>query len=178
MVDKDKSGPTPPFRADNGRFLTEALFWETSRDRLKYPPVFSLKDEGHEDLPSLKAEYLRISDPTEYRFATEVLGSFSHWKLLQSLSWFQPHLEAWRAELDAKLRAESAHAAREILGSDSASDAARLQAAKYLTDRGYERKSQKGRPRKEDVDREAKTLAQTARDWDEDYNRITNGGPH
>jgi hypothetical protein len=168
----EESEGSPSFRADNGRFLTEALFWETNRDRTKNPPVFTLKDEEHEGLPSLKAEYLRIGDPTEYRFATEVLGSFQHWKALTRLGWFQPHLEEMRAELDGLLRAEAAQAAREILGNPGASDAARLQAAKFLSDRGWSSKPGKGRPKKGDVERAAREEATAKGHLEDDYARI------
>jgi hypothetical protein len=164
----------PPFKADNGRFLTEALFWETNRDRTKFAPLFTLKETEHEGLPSLRAEYLRIGDPTEYRFATEVLGSLSHWKLLKSLDWFKPHAEEWAEALDSELRAEAATAARTILNSPDASDAARLQAAKFLSDRGWSKKATKGRPSKEEVVRFTKEEARLSKTYDEDYKRIMN----
>jgi hypothetical protein len=174
---EDTGLAAPPYRAENGRFLTEALFWETSRDRVKYPPVFTLKDHDHEGCRSMKAEYLRVADPTEYEFALEVLGSFSHWKTLASLVWFQPHLAEWRDELDLSLRAAGARSAREILNSKTASEAARLQAAKFLTEKGYNKKATKGRPRKEDVSRAAREMAETGGWVDEDHARII-GGTH
>lgn len=164
----------PPFKADNGRFLTEALFWETNRDRTKYAPLFTLKEEEHEGLPSMRAEYLRIGDPTEYRFATEVLGSFSHWKILRELPWFKPHLAEWQDALDAQLRAEAATAARTILNSESATDAARLQAAKFLSDRAWAKKHTKGRPSKHEVERFTREEAALTKTYEEDYKRIMN----
>lgn len=162
------------FRADNGRFLTEALFWETSRNRDAYAPVFTLKPHEHEGCASMKALYLAERDPTEYQFAMKVLGSWQHWTLLCSLSWFQPHLEEWRSELDVLLRAEAASAARSILSDESASPAAKMQAAKFIANRDYRGREAKGRPKKADIAREARKMAEHSTHTDEDYMRVMN----
>jgi len=160
------------YRAPNGRFLTESLFWETSRDRTAYPPVFTLKPVEHMGVPSLKALYLEARDPTEYRFATTVLGSYEHWRVLCSLAWFTPHIESWREELDLLIRQEAADAAREVMSNSESSPAAKMSAAKFLSERGWERKTTRGRPSKGEVAREARRLAEKSEHVNEDYKRI------
>lgn len=160
------------YRGANGKFLTEALFFETNRDRSVTAPVFTLKDREHEGLPSLKTLYLSYSDPTEYRFSTETLGSFQHWNLLCSLSWFKQHIEEWRAELDAKIKSETVETARAILASTEASEPSRLQAAKFLADHGWETKPKKGRPSKRDVERAAREATEHAGFLTDDWERI------
>jgi len=160
------------YRGANGKFLTEALFFETNRDRSVVAPVFTLKDREHEGLPSLKTLYLSYSDPTEYRFSTEVLGSFQHWNVLCACVWFKPHIEEWRRELDAKIKSSTVVAARSILEDPNASESSRLQAAKFLADHGWETKAKKGRPTKKQVAEAAREQAEHSDFLEDDYARI------
>jgi len=157
----------------NGRFLTEALFWETSRDREAYAPVFTLKPEDHEGLPSLKRLYLEHGDPTEYVFAMKVLGSFQHWEALCSASWFKPHIEEWRNELDLRVQSEAVAVAMRVMESGD-SDAQKLAAARFLTDKGWKPKQGRGRPSKKEVAATAREMAESASWLNEDFNRVMN----
>lgn len=158
----------------NGNYLTESLFFETNRDRRAYKPLFTLKPQEHKGLPSLKEIYLSYRDPTEYKFAREVLGSWQHWELLTSLSWFKPHVDEWRKELMVSLRAEAADAALGVLRDPGAQASTKMQAARFIADKGWDEKPTKGRPKKEDVRREARAMAEESKTLDDDFKRIMN----
>lgn len=158
----------------NGHFLTEALFWETNRNREAYAPLFTLKDREHEGLPSLKQIYLSHRDPTEYKFAMAVFGSLDHWEQLKSLSWFAPYAESWNRELNLLLRSEAANAMLQILADPDASPAAKTQAAKYVSEGGWNERQAKGRPKKADIQKAAREHVETNKHWDDDFARIMN----
>lgn len=159
----------------NGKFLTEALFWETSiRSRDTYPPLFTLKDRDHEGCRSFKQEYLRIADPSEYRVAMELLGSWQHWQTLCACSWFKPYVEQWRGELAQLLLSQSIRAMADVLADPEAAAPSKLSAARYLAEQGWKPKNTKGRPSKADINKEARRIAEMDKDLLEDYNRIMN----
>jgi hypothetical protein len=158
----------------NGKILTEALFWETNRDREAYAPLFTLKPVEHMGCPSLKQIYLEHRDPTEYTFAMSVFGSWQHWEALTSLIWFKPHVEEWRSELAVLLKSEAARAALGVLSDPEAPSANKMQAARFVAEKGWEEKATKGRPKKEDIQKAARQVAETNSHWDEDYKRIMN----
>lgn len=162
----------PEYKDPVGRYFTEGLFWETSRNREKYPPVFTLKDKEHQGCPSLKEQYMLAEDPTEYFFATTVLGSVEHWEQLCRCTWFKPHVTQWRKELDALLRAKAVEIAKQIMTTDERGST-RLSAAKFIVERAWEQKGAKGRPKKADVERAAKELAESNLVLEEDWTRIS-----
>lgn len=168
------SGAQNQLKAANGRFLTEALFYETSRDRVAYPPLFTLKPHEHMGLPSLKQLYLQHRDPTEYQFAMNVLGSWQHWEILCGLSWFAPYVAEWRSELAVLLQSEAAKAALGVLSDNAAPAATKMQAARYIADQGWQPKQGKGRPKKSDIERAAREEARHTKVVEEDYKRILN----
>jgi len=69
-----------------GRFLTHAMFFETRIKNSGYEPTFTFKEQNHEYegviYTSMRRLYLEIADPTEYLFATEILGSWDHLSLI------------------------------------------------------------------------------------------------
>lgn len=163
-----------PYKDTQGRYRTLSLFLETidSDLRDRYQPRFSLKEMDQplgpnhwyynaypEDkpypgckphvVPSMRRLYLEMADPSEYSFAMEILGSDKHWKILQELPWFQPHLAEWRETLDTKLRSEAIQSLRKI--SQSMDEAKALQAAKWLAEGSYKTRREKGRPSSEEV---------------------------
>lgn len=80
-------------KATNGRFLTKALFWETSnvKDRGRYPPKYTLKEEEHTDScgNTYKSAYkIYMESVDEYDAAERILGSQAHWDLLCTCKWF------------------------------------------------------------------------------------------
>jgi hypothetical protein len=140
------------FKDSQSRWRTLSLFWESRHP--DYEPLYTLKEEAHQGLPSLYQFYLDscVDDPTEYTFANTYLGGWSHWKSLKSSKWFKVHLKSWREEL--AVRRESKAVAQMELIRNTADEASptRIQATKWLADRGVEApKPKRGRPSKAEV---------------------------
>lgn len=113
---------------------------------------------------------MEYADPTEYRVAMALLGSFDHWKRLCGLPWFKPHVDRWRAELSARIQSEAVAKTQEIA---KGTGTAALAASKWIAVRGWEGvPSKRGRPAKHEVTKEAKRLAEQQRDVKEDAVRI------
>jgi hypothetical protein len=164
------------FKASNGKYFTRQLFWEQfielpleSRTR---EPLFSL----YNDKPGMinfGKTYVRLADPSGYKVAQEVLdGDYTLWTVLTGCRWFIQAKELWDRELDAKLFSEGMDEIR--LLAKEGMPAQKLAASKYLANKEYkkDRTQSKGRPKREEIDRAAKALADSERDLDEDLKRI------
>lgn len=175
------------YKDNRGRYRTASLFLETydwDLDPLVYQPVWTLADTDKKvdpnhrfyDLypdhtfPSFRRLYLEYMDPVEFRFATEVLGSDRQWKLLQTLKWFQPYLEEWRMALDLKLRSEATRTIRAI--AEDPTSKGQLQAAKWLAERGYASKQEKGRPSRHELANKLASEVVASKMLEEDAERI------
>lgn len=101
------------FKNSTGRRYLQALFYETTLSD-KSTVVYTLKESDHEGYPSLSRLYLETGDPTEYQFAIRYLDGWSHWQELSTAKWFQPYVEAWRAELAVKLDSEALARIQEV----------------------------------------------------------------
>lgn len=127
----------------NGKWRTYSLFWEHRQPGYEY--FWTYKDKGTETLPSLKEIYLGYKHVPgyEYEFAEEVIGSWTHWQRLLK-SGLKGMFAEWREELDIKLKA---NAMRAIINTSVEGEGpSRLQASKYLADKGYV--PTRGRPSK------------------------------
>ena len=144
------------------RWITKGLFYEQNygEDRNEFA-VFTLKDVDHEahgkQYASLKRLYLELEDPTEYEFATTILGGWDHWKALCGCSWFEEHIEAWRSELQLKLQSR---ALKNLMFEAENNGKNAYDANKFLIAKGYLPKETKlpgkrGRPSKDEVKAEA-----------------------
>jgi hypothetical protein len=159
------------FKDQNGNFYTQSLFLELAYDNPKHA-IYTLKDDDHEfkgkDYKSIKKLYVATGDPTEYKFATEYLGGWNHWKrLLNKTSLLHPYIEEWREELEVKMR--SAGVARMISNSyDSPT------AAKWLAEKGWTDKRTAGRPSKAEVEGEKKQQASVKSVIQSDLDRLKN----
>ena len=131
-------------RDTRGKFLTIGLFLETSDRRTRYAPLYTLNDAMTRGLPSAREIYLNANDPTEFEAAMALVGSWDHWCYLCSLKWFKPHIQAWRAELRARLKSRAVSIAQQLA---RGTDATALSAAKWLHAQLTD-KSVGGRPRK------------------------------
>ena len=166
------------YKDEQGRYRTKSLFIEAIDPRVKangYNAPFSLKADAPDGVVSMKEMYLEIADPTEYEFATQVLGSWEHWQKLCQCSWFAPHRTLWQAELEDKLRSEGVAIMREIAQSGNKGAAA---AAKWLAEKGFNKEvgmrspSKRGRPSKEEVAAERKAAVKELDETEEDAKRI------
>jgi hypothetical protein len=159
------------FRDTRGRWRTQSLFLEQAYgSTAKETPVYTMKGEDSDGLPSFKRLYLEIADPTDYRQATLLLGGWDHWQVLLGSKWFSDYIADLRAELDIKLRSEGV---LKMLSSLYAADVSRAQvAAKYFADQAYKAKRKPGRPSKEDVARQAREIAESDRRIRDDAARL------
>lgn len=140
-IDKSK------LKDSRGHPLTQSLFLEMGYNTEF--AVYSLKEEDYEYngkvYPSLKRLYLECEDPTEYDFARKYLLNWSHWKRLKSNKVLKEHFDDWEEELEYRLRSQ---AVRDII-SMSANETGGFQAAKWLADRGWDKRAA-GRPSKKE----------------------------
>lgn len=151
-----------------GRPMTQSLFLEIGyhTDRA----VYTLKDEDHEfegnTYLSLKRLFLEMEDPTEYEFANTYLLGWQHWQRLNANKALSKHFEEWREELELQLRAQGIRA---II--DQSADEKGFQAAKWLADRGWDKKAA-GRPSKHDKKREERMEARLNEEFTGDVVRL------
>jgi hypothetical protein len=138
-IDKSK------LKDSSGRPLTQSLFLENGY-QTEFA-IYTLKDDDHKHkngvtYPSLKKLFLEMEDVTEYEFANEYLLGWSHWKRLNKNKLMTKHFEEWREELELRLRAQGIRA---II--DQSADDKGFQAAKYLAEKGWDKRPA-GRPSK------------------------------
>ena len=161
------------FKAGSGKWLTKGLFYETNRTA-GLDPLYTLKDVDHKGFPSLRRLYMESNDPSEFAFATVHLGGWQHWKTLSEAVFFRPYIAQWREEMEQKMRSQSIELALKISEDTGASASARLNAAKFLANKGYNEgpKATKGRAKKKDIDAAARDIAATRDAADKDYKRV------
>ena len=168
------SNPTnSPFKDKNGQWLTRALFLETNMvDHIE--PMYTLKEEDFVDpstgklLPSLKKIYMEYNHipEYEYEFCKEHLGGLIHWRKLCG-SQVGTYIAQWREELSVKIKA---NAMKSIILTAYGDTAVSLQAAKYLSDSGYQMK--RGRPSKAEKEAKLKEDVQVNKQIEEDLRRM------
>jgi hypothetical protein len=167
-----------------GRYRTQSLFKEfrvkqSNRHRPPQPEdaalvaLWTLGDDdfikvpgSREKLPSLKALYLEMSDPTEYAFAIEAFGTWAQWLKIKNNKEIKKHLEDWPIELELKLRSEG------IRQAVASAQGGNFQAAKFLAKKDWDAASKRGRPSKEDIERETKIAAKLHAEVGDDAARI------
>ena len=165
------------YKDDIGRYRTQSLFWELRHgvDTVKYPPVFTTKDDDIErdgvEYKSMKKIYMSYDHIPgfEYEFAIDVLGSWDHWNKLanDTIPELKKMIQGWRDELDVRLKALGLKA---LIHASRDNDAKGVQASKYLVEKGYIQK--RGRPSKEEVDRELKANTKLKKEFENDLERI------
>ena len=147
------------------------MFFESRIKSQGYEPTFTLKEQDHEyegvKYISMRRLYMGMEDPTEYEFATEVLGSWDHWLRLCNSPAVREHINKWREELEIKLRARAVKA---MLETATTAGAKGTTAAKWLATAGW--KEGKGRPSKAKVKGELKKAAQVVSLVDRDAERL------
>jgi len=95
------------FKDNKNGWITVGLIYELANYNTKYAK-FTLDESDKEidgvKLKSLRKLFLSFPDPTEYAFATTVLGGWTHWEALKKSEKFQPYYESMREELDVRLQ--------------------------------------------------------------------------
>lgn len=119
------------------------------------------------NLQELRTKYLLLEDPTEYYFAIKVIGSWLLWEeFIKNNTIF---VESLRRELEAKIKSNALLSIIERSKGDTRDS---LVASKYLVDTPWIKKSSKGRPSKESIDKEIKKLAEANNRITNDYKRL------
>lgn len=151
-----------------GRYRTQSLFREFYQ---KDPPIWTLSEEDPQGkLPSLKALYMEVGDPTEYQFAMEAFGSWKQWLKIKSAKAIQPYIEDWSMELSLKIRSEGIRGV--MLESKNGKN--KYNASKALAEGFWSKESaaKRGRPSKEEVAKELKIAAKLDAEFADDAERI------
>ena len=162
------------FKDSLGRYRTSSLFYEYTQKGLT--PLWTVQDQtrvvGDVTYPSLKVLYMDMDHIpySEYEFAEIHFGSWDHWDRLSNdsnknlVSLFA----SWREEMEVKLRAS---ALKQIIKEGKSGEgASSLAAAKYIAEKGYEKKA--GRPTKAAIAKETKVQSGIAQSLLEDAARI------
>lgn len=151
------------------RYLTQSLFLEVAYNE---DAIFTFKEIDYtyngKLYISLKNRYLELEDPTEYQFANMYLLGWKHWLKICDNKMLAAHVQEWRQELEYKLRAQ---AVKSMIGQAKTGS---FQASKWLADRGWETRGA-GRPKDEDIKREAAFAARAENEFTADIYRLKNG---
>lgn len=152
-----------------GRPLTQSLFLEIGYTDYS---VYTLKeiDYTYKDkkYPSLKRLYLNEEDPTEYVFAEKHLLGWQHWKRLCENKVIAKHVDEWREELELKIRSQAVRDMQNLCASESGN----YSAAKFLADRGWEKRAA-GRPSKAEKERHIRVEERIAQEFEADVIRLS-----
>jgi len=155
-------------KESQGRFRTVSLFREFY---LKdYEPLWTLKDEDPQGiLPSLKKLYIQSEDPTEYEFAMQAFGSWQHWLKIKASPQIKPFIEDWPIELEIALRSKGIR----LVAQEALEGKSKFNAAKFLAEGQWKKsESRRGRPSKEEVQRELKIAAKLDAEIGADAERL------
>lgn len=152
-----------------GRYRTQSLLLELGYSK---DAVYSLKEIDYEYkgklYPSLKRLYLQMSDPTEYQFAMSYFASWDQWQRICANKQITPHVEAWRFEMEVKMRSEGIAAVRKHSKSHNPNA---WQAAKWLADKGWDVRGP-GRPTKDEVEHNKKVQSHILNEFEQDAERL------
>ena len=153
------------FRDEKNRYIVQGLFLEESYNtRLA---VYTLDGEDKEYkgviYPSLKRLYLFEADPKEYSFANKYLYDWTHWQRMCNNAVVSRHIEKWREELELMLVSEGVSALIDMALNDKS-----YQAAKYLADRGWDKRA-RGRPSNDEIEGYMKKQGQVDDEFSNDF---------
>jgi len=128
------------FKDTVNRFRTISLFKETAvtQEHVLYT------------IEEARSLFIESNDPTGYKFATECLGGWKHWKAIKNSGPLYHYIEQWEEELEVKLRSQAVGNMLNLALGDKG-----YQASKFLIDGGWKQKTA-GRPTKAAVQKEAK----------------------
>jgi hypothetical protein len=167
---KDGADAYEHLKDSMGRFRTQSLFWE--KRHTKYPAPFTLKDKDHKGRISMYRKYMEIGDPTEYRTALALLGSWRHWQALTSSDWFAEFIERWRAELQTKFESDRFQQMLDLEVSHKGTPLG-AKATTWLAERyAQEKKPKRGRPSNAEKAKHLKTISEEDKLLNEEAQRL------
>jgi|TARA_R110000803_G_scaffold118188_1_gene186597 hypothetical protein len=157
-----------PFLKDSmGRYRTNSLFHEWGYVS-EHEALWTLKEE-HPTLPSLRQLYMDIADPTEYEFAMQAFGSWKHWLRIKANKAIAKWIEDWPIELEVKLRSKGI---QQVIA-EATEGKSKFNAAKAIAEGFWTKQtSKRGRPSKDEVQRELKIASKLEEEFQEDAERI------
>ena len=129
--------PTFKMKSSANVWLTNALFIETALHGTDNV-IFTLKDknspEGYQSFPNIYFA-LTDKDPTEFTFATTVLGSWEHWEAMCRSIKLKPYIAKLRAELNIRQKSKAVQYMLNEVETDGKNS---FQAAKLLLAKPWE----------------------------------------
>jgi len=127
----------------------------------------SLFENGTYDILQFHDTFIELSDPTEYKAAIKLVGSWQEWERIKR-DWpgFAAHIQSWKEELDIKLKSEAIERINKLAETDH------YQANKWVAEEGYTRRNNAGRPSKREQKKAAEELAKAAAETKEEKARI------
>lgn len=128
----------------------------------------ALFEDGTYDLQEFHDTFLELEDPTEYKAALQLVGTWQEWQRLKR-DWptFKSHINEWKEELDVKLKSKAVEQINKL-----AFDKKNYQANKWLAEEGFHKRTGAGRPSKADRERASRELAEQAAETKADKARI------
>lgn len=122
------------------------------------------------ELEELHSLYLRVADPTEYRFAVRAFEDWATWEAEVAKDPLKSVIDRWRRELEVKLRSEALQRIMDVAGNEGTRDS--LQANRYLLEANFSNKNKVGRTTKDAIAKEAQKLVDRQSSIQEDYKRL------
>jgi len=149
-----------------GRYLTQGLFYEVEYDHTfaQFTLASNDKEVAGRTYPSIKRLFLEMEDITEYEFALKYFVDFPHWQKICNNATLRKHIDAWRVELELKLRAR---ALKNLVGQ---AEKGNFNAAKYIAGKEWEHK--RGRPSKQEREGVLKKEAALRSELEGDASRV------
>ena len=141
-----------------------------------YNPTWTVADEDHDGLYSLKKWFLKYkNDPTETQFVDECFeGDFRHWETFKNSQHIKPIYERIKKEAERRLLADVMQKIYTNAMDDN--NKSQMVALKFLVERGQKlcdtEPAGKGRPKKADIEKAAKEIAEQDKAAEEDLKRI------
>jgi hypothetical protein len=165
------------YRRKNRKYVTNGAFAECIGEGFVpiegYKPTWTLEDEDHDGLYSFKKWFLKFyRDPTETRFVDECFeGDLKHWENFKSSRLIKPVYENIKAEAEQRLLRDVMCKIVETAMDDN--NKSQMVALKYLADRGGKLTGVgRGRPKKADIDKAAREIAEEDKATADDLKRI------
>jgi hypothetical protein len=157
-------------RDKRGKYRTKSLFHEFNPNDEKYKAFFTMGEIPKKGYVNMREKYLEIGDPTEYKVAIELLGSFEHWQALQRVQWFKKELLKWRKELEMHILSESVSRMRKA---SKGTDGTAVAASKWLANKPWaEIPQERGKKSKKQIEGLQQQTSEDLLEVEEDGNRL------
>ena len=129
----------------------------TSKGEVGRQAARALFENGTYDLEKFHKIFIQMEDPTEYKPAMKLVGSWVEWNRLKR-DWprFKVYVDEWKEELAIKITSDSIGRLMEVAKSGN------YNSNKWLAEETYSKRKQAGRPSRYEKERAAKEIAEAA----------------